>query len=121
MLHRRNELRRNLEAKYGDLTLRLGITDKYKKVSYSIYSRKVVSPAEHAMRDISSSLLSKAETTFSERYKETHLTNKSPIAISKKKPFVRLQGGDSKYDIRKKDKIRNCLVRAYPRMAQWRL
>jgi hypothetical protein len=85
--YRRNELEKSLEAKYGDLSLSLGIDDKYKKqASYYILDKWFLA-VESARRVISSSLLSKAEEEYRDTYGEDKRSGK-PKRIRKPRDYI---------------------------------
>jgi hypothetical protein len=62
--YRRNELKKNLEARFGDLTAILGIADKYKKVAEDYILNCWFLAAEYSLRDVSGAILTRAEIAY---------------------------------------------------------
>jgi hypothetical protein len=62
--YRRNEVSKSLEAKYGDLTLALGVIDKFKEQSSDYITDTWFLALNSAMKGVSSVLYSEAEQAY---------------------------------------------------------
>lgn len=62
--YRRNELRKTLETRFGDLSLSLGIKDDYKKLAEDYILDCWFLAAENTIRDISGGILNQAELAY---------------------------------------------------------
>jgi hypothetical protein len=82
--YRRNELRKTLEARYGDLALSLGIKNDYKKVAEDYILDRWFLAAEHTIRDISGGILNKAEIAYKIESKKEHERVKRQVENQRK-------------------------------------
>jgi hypothetical protein len=62
--YRRYELRKNLEIRYGDITLSMGLKDDYKKMAMEYIVDRWFLAAEMALQTVSSSLLTRIEAKY---------------------------------------------------------
>jgi len=65
--YRRNELRKILEAKHGDVPLALGIKEEYRKKAYDYILDRWFHAAEMAVKDLSRHLITKAEYLYNDK------------------------------------------------------
>ena len=63
--YRRNELRKNLEIRYGEISLSLGINDKFKKKTIEYMVDRWFLAVEQSMQSLSSFLLTMVEEIYS--------------------------------------------------------
>lgn len=85
--YRRNELQKSLEAKYGDLTLSLGIVKEHQRQAWYYITDKWYLAVESARRVVSSSILSKAECFYIKRYgKDLQKKDRTSTETAKPRP-----------------------------------
>jgi hypothetical protein len=85
--YRRNELRKILEAKHGDIPLALGVKEKYKKRAYDYITDRWFHAAELSVKDLSRHLISEAEGKYSTKMKDIKSNEEFILKSSKYRPW----------------------------------
>jgi hypothetical protein len=80
--YRRNELRKNLEIRYGELSLALGIRDKYKKRTIEYMVDRWFLGVEHSMQSLSSFVLTIVREVYKAAKKDQIENNNNNISVN---------------------------------------
>jgi hypothetical protein len=122
--YKRNKLKNLLDAKYGDLSLSLGIRNEYKNNAMNYIVDRWFLATDRALRDISSSLLTQAERKYKakkekenpgKKKEEAHSFDTHTGKQSRTINFSELFGKDIKINPlhRSKDHAREMLITCY--------